>query len=173
MKLLIAYSSKNGVARRCAEMLASFLSPTIEYDLVDLASDTPDLSAYDCAVLGGSIRMAKLSKELRAFLKKNRDVLSNMESALYICCGYSHLYEEYRDISTPRKCRFSLGVHHFGGELKPDKLHGFDRLVVRSMRKRINEADFEDSDEVELSLPEIIPENVKLVAESIKKLERL
>ncbi len=170
MKLLIAYSSRNGVARRCAEMLASFLPPTIEYDLIDVDKATPDLSKYDCAVIGGSIRMAKFSKQLKAFLKKNKNTLSNMESALYICCGLSHLYEEYQGIVAPRKIHFSLGIHHFGGELKPDKLHGFDKLVVRSMRKKINEADFEDSDEVELSLPEIIPENIKLLAESIKKL---
>lgn len=171
MKLLIAYSSRNGVARRCAEMLASFLPHTIEYNVVDIDKSTPDLSLYDCAVIGGSIRMAKLSRALRVFLRKNKDTLSNMDSALYICCGFSHLYEEYRDIVAPRKAHFSLGVHHFGGELKPDRLRGFDKLVVRSMRRKINEADFEDSDEVELSLPEIIPENIKLLAESIKKLK--
>ena len=171
MKLLIAYSSKNGVAKRCADMLASVLPPTIEYDLVDIDKSAPDLSVYDSAVIGGSIRMAKPSRELKAFLKKNRDALSDMPSALYICCGFSHLYEEYRDIVAPRKYHFSLGIHHFGGELKPDRLRGFDKLYVRSMRRKINEADFEDSDEVELSLPEIIPENIKLLAESIKKLK--
>lgn len=171
MKLLIAYSSKNGVAKKCAEMLASYLSPTVEYDVIDIEKTMPDLSEYDCAVIGGSIRMAKFSKGLKTFLKKNKNVLSNMHSALYICCGFSHLYEEYRDIVAPRKLSFSLGIHHFGGELKPDKLRGFDKIVVRSMRKRINEADFEDSDEVELSLPEIIPENIKLVAESIKNIK--
>ncbi len=170
MKLLVAYSSKNGVTRRCAEMLVSSLPHTVEYDVIDIEKATPDLAGYDCAVLGGSVRMAKFSRAMRAFLKKNKNTISNMESALYICCGFSHLYEEYRDIVAPRKIHFSLGIHHFGGELKPDKLHGFDKLVVRSMRKKINEADFEDSDEVELSLPEIIPENIKLLAESIKKL---
>ena len=171
MRLLIAYASKNGVAGRCAQMLASSLPKTIEYDVVDLSRSTPDLSLYDCAVLGGSIRGAKFMRPLRSFLKRNSEKLSGMESALYICCGFSHLYEEYRDIAAPRKISFSLGIHHFGGELKPDKLRGFDKIVVRSMRKKINEADFEDSDEVELSLPEIIPENIKLLAESIKKLK--
>ena len=171
MKVLIAYSSRNGVAKRCAEMLAAALVPTIEYDVKDIADGFPDLSIYDCAVFGGSIRFGKLSRTLKTFLKTNREKISNMPSALYICCGYSHLYEEYRDVETPRKIELSLGIHHFGGELKPDKLHGFDKFVVRAVRKKINEADFEDSDEVELSLPEIIPENIKLLAEKIRKLK--
>ncbi len=171
MKLLIAYSSKNGVAKKCAEMLASFLPNTVESDVVDLKSATPDPSRYDCVVAGGSIRMGKLSKQLKSFLKKNKHTLANMPCALYICCGYSHMYEEYKETQAPRKLPFSLGIHDFGGELKPDKLHGFDKLVVRSMRKTINEADFEDSDILDLSLPEIIPENIKLLAESVKKLK--
>ena len=62
-------------------------------------------------------------------------------------------------------------MHHFGGELKPDKLRGFDKLVVRSMRKSIREADFEDDDLLDLSLPEIIPENIKLLADLIKNID--
>ena len=172
MKVLIAYSSRNGVAKQCAEMLASFLPNTVESDVVDLSASAPDPSKYDCIVAGGSIRMGRFSKQLRAFLKKNKKVLAKLPCALYICCGYSHMYEEYKETQAPRTLPFSLGIHDFGGELKPDKLRGFDKLVVRSMRKTINEADFEDSDILDLSLPEIMPENIKLLAESIKKLKQ-
>ena len=52
MKLLIAYTSKNGVAKRCAEMLADSLASHIEYDVVDLLTSTPLLDGYDAVVLG-------------------------------------------------------------------------------------------------------------------------
>lgn len=171
MKVLITYSSRNGVTKQCAEMLASFLPSTIESDVVNLHNMTPDLREYDCAVLGGSVRMEKLGKPLRTFIKRNKDALSEMPSALFICCGFPHLYREYKETVVPRKVDFSLGIHHFGGELKPDKLHGFDKLIVKSMRKSIKEADFEDIDTEDLSLPEIIPENIKLLAESIKNIK--
>ena len=169
MKVLIAYASKNGVAKRCAEMLCDLLPSTAEGELVDLSLTTPSLSNYDAVVLGGSVRFERFQKPLRKFLKENKSALSALPSAVYICCGLSHRYNEYAEICLPRGFSPSLGVHHFGGELKPERVRGFDKFVVRTLRSSIKQADFEDSDSNDLSLPEIIPENVKLVAEAIKK----
>ena len=171
MKVLIAYASRNGVTKKCAEMLSSFLPSPIERDVVDLCKNTPDLCGYDAVVIGGAVRGARFDKRIQAFFKANKKELSSLPFAVYICCGFSHRYEEYRDILIPRGLSVSLGVHHFGGELKPDKLRGFDKLVVRSMRKSIREADFEDDDLLDLSLPEIIPENIKLLADLLKNID--
>ena len=171
MKILIAYASKNGVAKKCAEMLKSDLPKTAEADVIDLNVSAPALDGYDAVVLGGSIRMAKFGKKLRVFMKRNKKALSALPCAVFICCGLPHRYEEYAEIALPRKFTPSLGVHHFGGELKPEKVKGFDKLVVRSLRASITQADFENSNNADLSLPEIIPENIKLLADTIKKLK--
>ena len=171
MNILIAYTSKNGVAKKCAEMLKNELKDYVSSELVDLTLQTPSLDKYDAVVLGGSIRMARFNKKLRAFIKNNKEKLASLPCAVYICCGLPHRYEEYAEITLPRKFKPSLEVHHFGGELKPERVKGFDRIVVRSMRRSITEADFEDSDALELSLPEIIPENIKLLAEKLRKLQ--
>ena len=171
MKVLIAYVSKNGVAKKCAEMLADSLPSTVKYDVVDLLLDTPTLDGYDAVVVGGSVRMSRFNKNIRAFFKSNKAELSSLPFAVYICCGLPHRYEEYKDIVIPRGLCVSLGVHHFGGELKPDKLKGFDKIVVRALRKSITEGDFEDDAIVDLSLPEIIPENIKLLAEKLKAIK--
>ncbi len=171
MKLLIAYTSKNGVAKSCAEMLAKELPRTIESDVVDLLCHTPDLAGYDAVVLGGSIRFGSFNKKLRAFLKNNKSALAELPCAVYICCGLPHRYDEYAEIVLPRKFHPSLGVHHFGGELKPERVKGFDKLVIKSVRSSIINADFENNNNQVLSLPEIIPENIKLLAEEFKKLQ--
>ena len=69
MKLLIAYTSKNGVAKKCAEMLGEELPNTIKYDLVDLLEKPPVLDDYDAVVLGGSIHMETLHKKLKKFMQ--------------------------------------------------------------------------------------------------------
>ena len=74
MKLLIAYTSKNGVAKRCAEMLEKTLSKTANIDVVDLLVNTPDPSEYDAVVLGGSIRFGSFNKKLKVFLKNNKEI---------------------------------------------------------------------------------------------------
>ena len=173
MKILIAYTSKNGVAKKCAEMLASYLPKTAEAEVVDLNlnASMPILDGYDAVVLGGSIRMAKFSKKLRVFMKRNKNALSTLPCAVFICCGLPHRYEEYAEIALPRKFAPSLGVHHFGGELKPERVKGFDKLAIKSLRASITQADFENSNNLDLSLPEIIPENIKLLADKLKKLK--
>ena len=171
MKLLIAYTSKNGVSRTCAEMLAKQLPKAIDSDVIDLLVNTPDLAGYDAVVLGGSIRFGSFNKKLRAFLKNNKNKLAALPCAVYICCGLPHRYDEYAEIVLPRKFYPSLGVHHFGGELKPERAKGFDKLVIKSVRSSITNADFENNNNQELSLPEIIPENINLLAEKLKKLQ--
>ena len=171
MKVLVAYASRNGVAKKCAEMLKDHLPNTIECDVLDVTKSTPDLCGYDAVVVGGSVRGARFDKKIKAFFKNNKEKLSSLPFAVYICCGFSHRYEEYRDILIPRGLSVSFGVHHFGGELKPDKLCGFDKFVVKRMRKSIKQADFEDDDALDLSLPEIIPENIKILAEMLKKVK--
>ena len=171
MKLLIAYTSKNGVAKRCAEMLEKTLSKTADIDVVDLLVNTPDPSEYDAVVLGGSIRFGSFNKKLKVFLKNNKEKLTALPCAVYICCGLPHRYDEYAEIVLPRKFYPSLGVHHFGGELKPERVKGFDKMVIKSVRASITNADFENNNNQELSLPEIIPENINLLAEELKKLQ--
>ena len=168
MKILIAYSSKNGTSYTCAKMLSQKLASSLEFDLVDLAKDTPDPSEYDIAVVGGAIRMERLDKKVRAFLKTNIATLSSMPSALYILCGFSENFDEYASTEPPRGLTLSLGIHHFGGELKPEKLHGFDKIAVWLMRNSIKSRELGEKCTEVYSLPEIIPENIALLAEKIR-----
>ena len=85
-------------------------------------------------VLGGSVRMTKINKKLKKYLKEHLDAISNMPSAFFFCCGIIRDFEDYKATELPPKIHFSLGVECFGGELKPDKLKGFDKFIVRTMR---------------------------------------
>ena len=169
MKLLIAYVSRSGSSKYCAELLASELGERVEADVVDLEKDKPSLDGYDGAVVGGPVRMGCFPRALRKFIKENVEWMSNKQCGVFFCCGISRHSDEYRETLIPRKLALSLGVHHFGGELKPKKANGIDRMWVRHLRSSVKSFDFEDSDYSEVSLPELIPENVILLAQMIKK----
>ena len=64
----------------------------------------------------------------------------------------------------------SLGAHCFGGELKPEKLKGFDKFAVRMMRSRLKSQDFEERDDDHLPIPEILPEAIDRLCDNIRKL---
>ena len=170
MKVLIIYSTKNGVSKRCAEMFEHRLLPFSEVSVFDIDREPPAPDGFDVAVIGGSIRSTRLSKKLKKYLKLNADALNRIHTALFMCCGYTENFDDYVSIQIPKSVQPSLGVHCFGGELKPDKLKGFDKLVVKMLRAELATEDFEAPDHTRSPLPEILPETIYRLADSIRDL---
>lgn len=170
MNVLILYASKGGATQSCAQMLCEQLSLHHTPTLCSVGEPLPEPSAYDAVVLGSFIRMGRMDAKLKKYIKKNLTTLSEMPTAVFFCCGYPKQFQEYVDIQLPKKLVCSLGTHCFGGELKPDKLHGPDRLIVRMLRSSIRSQDFEESDRDHHELPELIPENINLLAKEIEQL---
>ena len=172
MKILIIYASKNGVAKKAAEKLSSELSATNEISLFDINDNPPSPEDFDVVILGGSIRMTKLNKKLKAYLKEHINTISEKHSAFFICCGIIRDFDDYKTTELPTKIKFSLGVECFGGELKPDKVRGFDKLFTNMMRQKILTQDSDLANSSGLELPEFMPENILALAERIKRLAR-
>ncbi len=172
MKILVLYSTHGGVTRRCVEMLKGHLDEHHAVDLVDVKSaEVPSSDNYDVAVIGGSVRLGSVDKRLKKYVKANRKTLENMPLAIFFCCGYTKRFSEYVETQFPKKLCPSLGYHLFGGELKPDRVKGFDKLFVMMMRNKIKSQDFEEDDSDHDDLPEIIPENILLLAKEIKSVK--
>ena len=169
MKILIVYASHGGVARKCAELLAESLIENHTVTVVDCRKEnipTPD--EFDVVVLGSSVRMENIDRRIRKYAKANLERLNSMPCAVFLCCGFTKLFPEYAESLFPRRFKPSLGSHLFGGELKPDRVHGFDKIVVALMRNSIQTQDFEEDDQDHHDLPEILPENISLLANSIR-----
>lgn len=172
MNILIAYATYGGVTRRCAEMLAAHLEEHHTVHLVDARKkNIPSPDGFDVIVLGSAIRMENMNGKIKKYVKANLNELNQMPCAVYFCCGLTKLFGEYSETLLPRRFSPTLGFHLFGGELKPDKLSGIDKLAVIIMRSSIKSQDFEEDDSNHHDLPEIIPENIALLAKDIKKLK--
>ena len=170
MKILILYATHGGVTRACAQMLAEQLHVRHDVTLLDIKEKAPAPSDYEIVVLGSCVRMAKIDKGIKRYIKAHCDVLSNMPTAVFLCCGFTRNFPDYVDTQIPKQLQCSLGIHCFGGELKPEKLKGLDKLVVWIARNSIRTQDFEESDADHHDLPEIIPEHITLLEREIRKL---
>ena len=170
MKILVVYATRGGLSRECAELLAAQLNQQDEVSLFSV-ENAPAPEGFDVAVVGGSVHFGAWNRKLKKYLKLHKAALSAMPCALFFCCGLALRYEEYAELEVPRGLTPSLGVHYFGGELKPQKRKGLDKLLVFFMRQSILTQDFETPDDTtQHSLPEMLPESVIRVADSIRRL---
>ena len=169
MKVLIIYASRTGVTKRCVEMLAARLaSDAIKTDIFSAEQTLPSPDGYDVCIIGGSIRMGALNKKIKKYMKANTEALNSMHTALFLCCGLSENVDDYITLQIPKHIIPSLDIHYFGGEIKPDKVKGFDKLVLRAMRSSLKYEDFENLEVTSNPLPEIIPENISRLADRIR-----
>ncbi|MBQ9086789.1 MAG: hypothetical protein IJY47_06345 [Clostridia bacterium] len=168
--ILILYATNWGVTKQCAEMLEKQLNQRYTVTVMDIQKERPALSEYDVVILGSNIRMGKINRAMKKLLQEEAEYLSSVPTAVYLCLGYPRQFEEYAELELPKKLTCSLGVHCFGGELKPEKLRGIDKWIVKMVRNSIRTQDFEESDTDHHQLPEILPENIVLLADKIKSL---
>ena len=170
MKVMIVYSTYGGVTKECAEMLEGHLNERFETELINARErEIPEPDGYDIVILGSSIRMGSMNKKIKKYIKSNREKLAEKPCGIFFCCGYTKQFQEYVETQLPRRFSPSLGCHLFGGEMKPEKLRGMDKLIIAMMRSAIKSQDFEENDSDHHDLPEIFPENIVLLAKEIRK----
>ena len=164
MKLLIAYASKSGCAAEMSALLASLL-PNHTVDLCDLSERMPDPAEFDYVVLGGSIRFNRAHKALRAYLAEYADAIVGKPHTVFVCCAFGDQVEHYYRAAFPREVLESAEHRvYFGGDLSLSRQRGFDKFLTRLLRRSIL-----DGEEDGLFLPSLLPEHVRLLADTLRK----
>jgi len=135
MSTVILYSTKHGTAAKCAGILSEKASESIQSVNI---KDFPDfhLTQYNKVILGASVYVEKIQKEMSAFCNKNREGLLEKEIGLFICSGdtgkagnrYLKLFgEDLYAHSTSKKL--------FGSEIYWKKMNAIEKLAMRIIKK--------------------------------------
>ena len=170
MKLLILYATKSGTTKTCADLLArEFPRGSVEVLPVARAESFDD---YDFVILGASVRLGKLHKDMRSFLQKNAEKLPAGRTGCYYCCGLAGDADRYDEKLYPESVlKKSFAVMTFGGELRSEKQKGlFDRLFVRYFRSLALGGGDNGEAREDIALPSIAESNIHVFAEKIKTL---
>lgn len=135
MKTLIAYASKTGTARQCAEALAGRIEGAV---LCDLTKEQPNPAEYDTVILGGSVRMGQIHNDLKKYAQGAQDVLKDKRLGIFITCGYDDLAETIIGNNLPEPLVSAAKTKmSFGGEMDLDKQKGFDRIICKMALKSL------------------------------------
>lgn len=133
MSILIAYASYNATTEKCAKLLADKLPGA---ELVNLVNTKPDLSKYDTVIMGSCVRFNMIHNAVKNFIGDNLTALMNMNTGIYLCCGFPEKINQYLLHNFPKKLLDkSISLQCFGGKLyvKPYRLQ--DQLIMNIVKK--------------------------------------
>ncbi len=166
-KILVAYAGVNGMTRDCAERLVRELQGT-DVTLCNLDCETPDLSRYGICVIGSCIRHGKLRPSAKAFLDTAASRTDSCRLGVFLCCGFSDRFEEYRDRLLPKTIlENAFLISNFGGSLNPSGKSFWDKVWLRLARSGVVESEIEDGEYTPV-LPGMIPESIGQMASYVR-----
>ncbi|MCC5911081.1 MAG: flavodoxin domain-containing protein [Clostridiaceae bacterium] len=134
MSTLIIYATKYGCTEKCAKMLSEKLQGKVElWNLKE--NKTIDFTQYDKIILGGSIHMGKIQKEVTELCSKNLNQLKDKKLGLFICCmREGDTAETELNSSFPQKLLdHAVATGCFGGEFIFKKMNFIDKMIIKKV----------------------------------------
>ena len=160
MKTLIIYSSKYGCTKKCVELLAKELNDT----QIILASKCKcNIEDFDLVIIGGSVYMGKIRKDITRFCRKNMYSLLQTKVILFASCYTpKNTSGFFTTIFDSKLLNHAIYVTTVGGEINYSKMNYF----YRKMFELLNKIDDFKKGFVE---PTIDIEEIKNIAKLVKK----
>jgi menaquinone-dependent protoporphyrinogen oxidase len=136
MKTLIIYGSKHGATEKCTNLLKGKLDG--EVTTVNVKKDqVPDIALFDKVIIGGSIYIGSIQKEIKEFCSKNVDTLKDKKLGLFICC-----MRDGNEAQTQITAAFPQELisnasawDYFGGEFTFSKMNMIEKFITKKIAK--------------------------------------
>lgn len=134
MKTAIVYASHHGTTERVAQKISKVFNPG-EVKIFNLEeSKRPDVSEFECVIIGGSIHAGSIQKSVRTFCDKNQTELLKKRLGLFLCCMEKEKAQEQFDNAYPGELRnHALSCKILGGEFNFNRMNFFERFMVRKI----------------------------------------
>jgi len=131
----IIYMSTHGTCAKVAAMLGDKMHVNVT-DIINVGRiKSVDLSKYSTVVIGGSIHMGQIQKQIKRFCKKNENELLKKKIGLFLCCMYQgDIAQKQFDEAYSKKLRKKAVVKELFGYGFNFESMGF---IMRAMARKI------------------------------------
>jgi menaquinone-dependent protoporphyrinogen oxidase len=134
MNTAIIYGTKHGATHKCANTLANEIATNAKLYNLEIESEI-NLSEYDTIIIGGSIHVGAVNKNVKKFIDKNLSILTQKNIGLYLCCMYEgeKALKQF-EIAFPEELRKIASAHGlFGGEFDFEKMNFLEKAIVKKV----------------------------------------
>jgi len=139
MKIAILYGTKYGTTEKVARLISKSIenhNGSIDVKLINLKEKDEVNLDCDFFIIGSSVYMAKIRKEIKKFLKKYENTLIEKPFALFIC-GVNEMegIEQVNKVFPSEILNHSIATAFIEGELNIDKMKFLDRKIAQTIIK--------------------------------------
>ncbi|MCL2687282.1 MAG: flavodoxin domain-containing protein [Methanobrevibacter sp.] len=143
MKIAILYGTKYGTTEKVVESISKLIknhnkddNGSIDVKLINLKENDDVNLDCDVLIIGSSLYMGRIRKEVRNFLKKYKDILIEKHFALFIC-GVNEVegIKQVNEVFPQEILDHSIATAFLGGELNLDKMKFLDKKIAQLIIK--------------------------------------
>lgn len=135
MRSVIIYATKYGTAEKAAKILKEKLKG--EVTLINIMKEkSPSFKECDNVIIGGSIYVGKIQKELTSYMKSNLSELMKKRIGLFICAALNEQEKLAKELDDafPEELRRTAAVKEaFGYEFSFEKMSFFDKMATKTI----------------------------------------
>lgn len=136
MKSIIVYATKYGCAEEAAKRVQKELGPETELCNI-LTGNVPPLSGYDTVILGGSVYVGRVQKQITAFCTDHLTELLGKKVGLFLCAGQTE--EDARQKELEAAFPAALLQHAaakdiLGYAFQFEKMKFLDKIVMKKIK---------------------------------------
>ncbi len=132
MKNCILFTTKHGSTEKAALLLKEKLKA--ETDIINLKKiKNPRISDYDTVILGASIYMGKIQKQMRKFIQEHINELLKKNIAFFIMAGQKEKAQEALENNFPTALSDrAIAKDHFGHEMILEKMNFIEKAATKA-----------------------------------------
>ncbi|MFO7161339.1 MAG: flavodoxin domain-containing protein [[Clostridium] cellulosi] len=133
MKTIIIYSTKYGCAGELAYLIQKELKGECKIVNV-MKSSVPPLNDYDTVILGGSLYIGRIQKQLKKYVNEHLDTLLTKKVGLFLSAGDPKAAENEvvrKNVFPKALIEHAVAFDVLGYAYKFDKMGFFDRFIVK------------------------------------------
>ena len=94
---------------------------------------------YDLIIIGSNVRMGALNRNVKTFVRNNRELLLDRKLAFFACCAFVENVNQYFQNNIAKDLLdHAITYDTFGGEINLNELNGMEKALVRTFMAREN-----------------------------------